>query len=165
MNIAEARVGQRVLFGRENGEKTLGEIVKVNAKCAKIKQIEERGNHSVGTVWRVPYQFLTCIPHTTTTEQNTPSYNPWFTYKTYKTIYVNDLLGHLADSDSIIEKVWEAINDSDVSFGSNHDTLIHPDTFFDIVDNIEEIKDDDKIIIESRIKYIKDKEIVIALGS
>jgi hypothetical protein len=58
MNISEARVGMKVFFGRINGEQTLGEIVKVNAKCAKIRQLEQRGVNAAGTIWRVPYYFV-----------------------------------------------------------------------------------------------------------
>ena len=51
-------VGDRVLFGRGRGEKTLGEVVKVNAKSVKVKQLETRGTrktYSVGSVWKVPH--------------------------------------------------------------------------------------------------------------
>jgi len=57
MNITECQVGQRVYFGRSNGEKTLGEIVKVNRAKLKIKTLEDRGTnraYAVGTVWTVP---------------------------------------------------------------------------------------------------------------
>lgn len=57
MNINECYVGQKVYFGRNNGEKTLGEVVKVNRKKVKIKQLESRGtqrSYPVGTVWTVP---------------------------------------------------------------------------------------------------------------
>jgi hypothetical protein len=45
-----------VRFGRKNGQQTEGEIVKVNPKRLKIKQIGERGvrkAHREGTVWTV----------------------------------------------------------------------------------------------------------------
>ena len=61
MTIQEAKVGMKVMFGRENGEKTLGEIVKVNPSKAKVKTLENRGNGrgSVpGTVWSVPYSLM-----------------------------------------------------------------------------------------------------------
>jgi len=47
-----------VYFGRRNGEKTLGKIIKVNRKTYKIEQLEGRGmkvNHRVGKVWVVPH--------------------------------------------------------------------------------------------------------------
>jgi hypothetical protein len=56
-------VGDKVLFGRTFGEKTLGEIVKVNRVKLKIRQLENRGtfrDHAIGTVWTVPPQF--CQP-------------------------------------------------------------------------------------------------------
>jgi hypothetical protein len=46
-------VGDTVLFGRENGEKTLGRVVKINASTIKVEQTEERGGRPIGTVWRV----------------------------------------------------------------------------------------------------------------
>jgi hypothetical protein len=51
------KVGDRVLFGRTHGEKTLGEVVKVNPKKLKVKQLESRGtmrDYPVGTLWAVP---------------------------------------------------------------------------------------------------------------
>ena len=48
--------GDKVFFGRKNGEKTLGEIVRVNQKSYTVKQLESRGmyrNHAVGTNWTV----------------------------------------------------------------------------------------------------------------
>lgn len=48
--------GDMVIFGRRNGEQTVGEIVRVNPKSYKIKQIGTRGtqkSHAEGTVWRV----------------------------------------------------------------------------------------------------------------
>jgi len=50
-------VGDHVEFGRKNGEKTLGEVVKVNRKTVKVKTLEGRGtqrSYAVGTVWTVP---------------------------------------------------------------------------------------------------------------
>ena len=52
----EFTVGDKVYFGRKNGEKTLGEIIKVNRKTYKIRQLESRGmyrDHAVGTRWTV----------------------------------------------------------------------------------------------------------------
>ena len=49
-------VGQTVRFGRRNGEQSLGEVVKVNAKSVKVKLLEARGVHKahrVGGIWRV----------------------------------------------------------------------------------------------------------------
>lgn len=55
MNISECTVGQHVFFGRPNGQKTLGEIVKVNRKKIKIRTLENRGHRTTsGEVWTVP---------------------------------------------------------------------------------------------------------------
>lgn len=54
--------GDRGYFGRRRGEKTLGEIVKVNRKTVKVRQLESRGtlkDHPVGTVWTVPHALWT----------------------------------------------------------------------------------------------------------
>ena len=51
------KVGDQVLFGRTHGEQTLGEVVKVNPKKLKIKQLESRGtmrDYPVGSMWAVP---------------------------------------------------------------------------------------------------------------
>lgn len=52
----------RVYFGRTNGERTLGEIVRVNPSKAVVKTLEERGNGRggyVGAEWKVPYSLMT----------------------------------------------------------------------------------------------------------
>ena len=56
------RVGQRVYFGRRNGERTLAEIVKINRKMIKVKTLETRGNGhgaAAGTIWNVAAPLLT----------------------------------------------------------------------------------------------------------
>lgn len=61
MLVHEAKVGMKVVFGRGNGEQTLGEIVKVNPSKAKVKTLETRGNgrgSMVGAVWTVPYSLM-----------------------------------------------------------------------------------------------------------
>ena len=45
MTREQAKVGMKIYFGRANGEKTLGEIVKVNSKNLKVRQLEQRGDH------------------------------------------------------------------------------------------------------------------------
>ena len=40
------KVGDKVMFGRPNGEQTLGRIEKVNQKTYKIKTLESRGTRS-----------------------------------------------------------------------------------------------------------------------
>jgi hypothetical protein len=55
------KIGQRVSFGRGNGERTLGEIVKINPTKAKVKQLESRGRlatHPIGTIWTVPFSLI-----------------------------------------------------------------------------------------------------------
>lgn len=53
MGYKVAKVGMKVVFGRVNGEQTLGEVVKINTKSLKVRQLEGRGSHPVGTVWSV----------------------------------------------------------------------------------------------------------------
>lgn len=56
------QVGMKVMFGRPNGEQTLGEVVKINPTKAKVKALASRGNgrgSDVGTIWTVPYSLMT----------------------------------------------------------------------------------------------------------
>jgi len=54
------KVGMKVVFGRGNGEKTLGEIVKINPRKCKVKTLQDRGRNSpAGAVWNVPYSLMT----------------------------------------------------------------------------------------------------------
>lgn len=56
MEKIQVKVGMKVLFGRTNGEQTLGEIIKVNKVRLKVKQLESRGamrSYPVGTTWTV----------------------------------------------------------------------------------------------------------------
>jgi hypothetical protein len=65
-------VGMKVMFGRRNGEKTLGEIVKVNPKKLKVKQLESRGvykSHPIGSVWGVPKSLCTPVNDMTVGEK------------------------------------------------------------------------------------------------
>jgi hypothetical protein len=58
----QCHVGMKVVFGRGNGEKTLGEVIKVNPSKCKVKTIESRGNGRgsiIGAVWTVPYSLMT----------------------------------------------------------------------------------------------------------
>ena len=57
----ELSVGMVVWFGRTHGEKTKGEIVKVNPTACKVRQLESRGmyrDHPVDSVWRVPFSLI-----------------------------------------------------------------------------------------------------------
>lgn len=61
MLIQEARVGMVVEFGRENGQWTRGEIIKINPTKAKVKTLEARGSGRggfAGSVWSVPYSMM-----------------------------------------------------------------------------------------------------------
>jgi hypothetical protein len=62
MKIQDVKVGMKVMFGRPNGEQTLGEIIKINPTKAKVKALASRGNgrgSDVGTIWTVPYSLMT----------------------------------------------------------------------------------------------------------
>lgn len=84
MIVHEAHVGMKVVFGRGNGEHTLGEIVKVNPTKAKVKTLESRGNgrgSDVGSVWSVPYSLMrpadgTQVFQTPNIPQSDPSDSP-----------------------------------------------------------------------------------------
>ena len=52
----DMKIGMKVRFGRANGEKTIGEVIKVNQKSVKVKTHEARGingRSASGEVWRV----------------------------------------------------------------------------------------------------------------
>lgn len=55
--ISDFTKGDIVRFGRSQGEKTLGEVIKVNRKKLKVRQLEARGrkkSHQIGSIWGVP---------------------------------------------------------------------------------------------------------------
>jgi len=55
------KLGQKVYFGREHGEQTLGKIIKLNPTRAKIEILERRGNgrgSAPGSKWVVHYEAL-----------------------------------------------------------------------------------------------------------
>jgi len=57
LTTSDFTTGDKVYFGRGNGEKTLGEVVKVNRAKLKVKQLEARGtmrSYRIGTIWTVP---------------------------------------------------------------------------------------------------------------
>lgn len=58
MLIQDCKVGTKVVFGRENGERTVGTVVKINSKKAKVRTDEARGKFPAGAVWSVPYALL-----------------------------------------------------------------------------------------------------------
>ena len=51
-------IGQKVMFGRAQGEKTLGTVLGLNDKTVKVRQDEARGGRPVGTEWRVAPSFV-----------------------------------------------------------------------------------------------------------
>jgi len=60
MDISEAYVGQNVYFGRPNGQKTLGKVLKVNRKKLKVQTLESRGHRvTSGETWVVPPSLCT----------------------------------------------------------------------------------------------------------
>ena len=59
---SDFKVGQQVYFGRENGQRTLAKIVKLNPTRAKVSTLEQRGHgrgSAVGSTWVVHYEALT----------------------------------------------------------------------------------------------------------
>jgi hypothetical protein len=49
-------IGDEVIFGRPNGEKTRGRVIRVNAKSISVEQTETRGQSRIrkaGVKWRV----------------------------------------------------------------------------------------------------------------
>lgn len=59
----QLKVGMKVLFGRPNGEKTLGEVIAVNPKKAKVKTLEGRGvRDQIGAIWHVPFSLMCPAP-------------------------------------------------------------------------------------------------------
>lgn len=47
-----------VVFGRPDGEQTLGKIVAVNRARAKVRALERREGREAGTIWNVPYELM-----------------------------------------------------------------------------------------------------------
>ena len=64
MTIQDFDIGDRVYFGRNRGEQTLGRVVGKGRKLLKIEQLETRGQwrtRPAGTVWTVPPDFCTPV--------------------------------------------------------------------------------------------------------
>jgi hypothetical protein len=69
MNREDCRIGMIVEFGRENGQRTKGVIVKMNPKKAKIRIIESRGagrGSQTGSLWVVSYGVIVAAQDATT---------------------------------------------------------------------------------------------------
>ncbi len=65
MKRSDCQIGQYVRFGRAQGAKTLGQIIKMNPTKAKIKIVGTRGSgrgSTIGSVWNVPYGMLCLAP-------------------------------------------------------------------------------------------------------
>lgn len=63
MNVGVG-VGDKVLFGRRNGEQTAGTVLKVNRTTVVVRQDEARGtlkSHLVGTKWKVASNLVTKV--------------------------------------------------------------------------------------------------------
>jgi hypothetical protein len=79
------KVGERVIFGRLNGEQTRGTVLKVNRVKCKVQQDESRGtmkDHAVGTIWTVPFRLLS--PDPTANQPNRPVSGPEDTLMAYE---------------------------------------------------------------------------------
>ena len=60
MNIQDCHLGQKVYFGRPNGQKTLGVVIKIGRSKVKVRSLECRGyRETSGEVWGVPVTLLT----------------------------------------------------------------------------------------------------------
>lgn len=55
------KVNDKIIFGRQNGEKTIATITKINKSKLKVRQDEARGIHPVGTIWTVPPNLCTTL--------------------------------------------------------------------------------------------------------
>ena len=53
VNRFDAHVGMVVVFGRD-GQQTRGRIVILNPTRARVKSLEQRGEHPAGTLFNVP---------------------------------------------------------------------------------------------------------------
>lgn len=54
-------IGQVVMFGRPNGEKTRGKIVDINMKSVTVITTEDRGKTKAGVKWRVAPSLVTPV--------------------------------------------------------------------------------------------------------
>lgn len=73
MSRSDFVVGQKVYFGRQRGEKTLGKIVKLNPTKAVVETLEVRGRDgtAAGKIWTVPYDMLS--PASESTQDSPPA--------------------------------------------------------------------------------------------
>lgn len=68
-------IGDKIRFGRANGEHTLAEVVKVNQKTVKARQLEARGRYPAGTIWNVAIAYATKVDDNTVTTSK-PTLSP-----------------------------------------------------------------------------------------
>ena len=64
LTINDFSVGDIVRFGRDRGQQTKGEVVKVNRKNLKIRQLEQRGrsrSYPVNSIWTVSPELCTLV--------------------------------------------------------------------------------------------------------
>jgi hypothetical protein len=87
----QCQVGMVVEFGKENGEWTKAEVIKINNKMAKVRTLETRGNgrgSQAGTVWSVAYSLmrpinsdaLPVVPNATNPADEPVAYNRFAPY-------------------------------------------------------------------------------------
>lgn len=104
MNREDCKVGMDVTFGYENGEKTLGKVIKINQVRAKVQILEERGQGhggAVGKTWGVPYSMMEPVSKSTTTKPAVEK----TTTKTLKCIYhVYKNSKRIGDEEIVIER-------------------------------------------------------------
>jgi hypothetical protein len=75
----EFNVGDKVVFGRKQGEKTLGVITKVNRRTYKIRQQGARGTKRIrpdGTIWTVAKALVEAAPSDSAEPKSPPMWEP-----------------------------------------------------------------------------------------
>ena len=58
------KIGDKVVFGRGNGQQTTGTVIKINASSVKVRQDEARGGKPIGTEWRVHPSLVSLVSGT-----------------------------------------------------------------------------------------------------
>ena len=97
--------GKQILFGRPNGEKTLGTILKVNINKCNVRQDDMRGNagRPIGTIWRVPFEMIyardasgnATVPPPAPVEKK-PITDFWIMDNKHELHILNGIYGHLS---------------------------------------------------------------------
>jgi hypothetical protein len=78
--------------------------------------------------------------------------------QTIRHIYLGDLLDAVPGVDS--DAIWQAVIDSDISFGNNAETLINTDDLYNILDAAEVSSEDGE-----KIMALIPEGVLISLGS